>query len=107
MTPSRLLWMAGSNACQLCHDRGSKSASDRGLNDGCMLHILFGCHSLLTLHCVQPAGAICKRCWDEGLIVITAGTGDVVRLVPPLTVTEADVDECVETLSSVINSMLS
>ena len=107
MTLSRVLWMAGSNACQLCLDRGSESASDRGSNDSCMPHMLFDCQTLLTVHCVQPAGAICKRCWDEGLIVITAGTGDVVRLVPPLTVTEADVDECVETLSSVINSMLS
>ena len=61
----------------------------------------------LTICTAQPAGAICKKCWDEGLIVITAGSGDVVRLVPPLTVTEADVDECVGVLSSVINSMLS
>ena len=56
--------------------------------------------------CVQPAGPVCKQCWEEGLIVITAGKGDVVRLVPPLTVTEADVDECVSTLSRVVNTML-
>ena len=68
-----------------------------------MVHIT---HYLKYPH-VQPAGSICKKCWDEGLIVITAGTGDVVRLVPPLTVTEADVDECVATLSRVINSSTS
>lgn len=39
---------------------------------------------------VQPAtgSELCKKCWDAaaGLIVITAGKGDVVRLVPPCVV---------------------
>lgn len=42
---------------------------------------------------------------DEGLIVITAGAGDVVRLVPPLTITNDDVHLAVSILASVLNSL--
>ena len=35
---------------------------------------------------LQPAAPICQAARDLGLIVITAGAGDVIRLVPPLTV---------------------
>ena len=42
---------------------------------------------------------------DEGLIVITAGAGDVVRLVPPLNITNDDVDLCISILSGVLNSL--
>lgn len=42
---------------------------------------------------LQAAGPICTVARDMGLIVITAGAGDVIRLVPPLIVTEADIDQ--------------
>lgn len=35
---------------------------------------------------VQMAAPICQTARDMGLIAITAGKGDVIRLVPPLTV---------------------
>lgn len=35
---------------------------------------------------LQPAAPICQTARDMGLIAITAGAGDVIRLVPPLTV---------------------
>ena len=54
---------------------------------------------------VQPAGGVVTAARDEGLIVITAGAGDVVRLVPPLTITNDDVDLCVSILSGVLNSL--
>ena len=54
---------------------------------------------------VQPGGGVVTAARDEGLIVITAGAGDVVRLVPPLTITNDDVDECVSILSGVLNSL--
>lgn len=47
----------------------------------------------------QPAGPVCKLAMERGLIVITAGKGDVVRLVPPLTVSEAEIDEAVAVLA--------
>ena len=54
----------------------------------------------------QPAGGVCERARDAGLIVITAGKGDVVRLVPPLIVSDADVDQAVEILSGAIAAEL-
>lgn len=42
---------------------------------------------------VQAAGPVCTVARDMGLIAITAGAGDVIRLVPPLIVTEADIDQ--------------
>ena len=55
---------------------------------------------------VQPASELCKKCWDAGLIVITAGKGDVVRLVPPLVVSDDDIDKCIEMLSRLANEVL-
>ena len=54
---------------------------------------------------VQPAGGVVTAARDEGLIVITAGAGDVVRLVPPLTITNDDVHLAVSILASVLNSL--
>ena len=42
---------------------------------------------------------MCKLAMERGLIAITAGKGDVVRLVPPLTVSEAEIDEAVAVLA--------
>ena len=56
--------------------------------------------------CAQPAGGVCERARDAGLIVITAGKGDVVRLVPPLIVSDADVDQAVRVLAEVISAEL-
>lgn len=39
---------------------------------------------------------------DLGLIVITAGAGDVVRLVPPLTITNDDVDLAIKLLTEAL-----
>ncbi len=54
---------------------------------------------------VQMAGDIVKKARDQGLIVITAGKGDVVRLVPPLIITEDDVDIAVRILAEIINGL--
>lgn len=45
----------------------------------------------------RPVGEIVSRAIENGLLVITAGT-DVLRMVPPLVITEADVDEMIEKL---------
>ena len=54
----------------------------------------------------QPAGGVCEKARDEGLIVITAGKGDVVRLVPPLIVTDNDVDQAIKVLAAAITAVL-
>ena len=45
----------------------------------------------------RPVGEVVLKSMDEGLLVITAGS-DVLRLVPPLVITEDHVDEMVERL---------
>jgi acetylornithine aminotransferase len=52
------------------------------------------------------AGTLCTKARDAGLIVITAGKGDVVRLVPPLTVTEQEIDTCCSILGKVAAEVL-
>lgn len=45
----------------------------------------------------RPVGEIVQQALQNGLLVITAGS-DVLRMVPPLVITEADVDEMMEKL---------
>ena len=45
----------------------------------------------------RPVGEIVQQALKNGLLVITAGS-DVLRIVPPLVITEADVDEMIEKL---------
>ena len=45
----------------------------------------------------RPVGKIVTKAIENGLLVISAGS-DVLRLVPPLVITEADVDEMIEKL---------
>jgi acetylornithine aminotransferase len=52
-----------------------------------------------------PAGPVTSACMDAGLIVITAGAGNVVRLVPPLIITEEDIDKCVSILSAAVKGL--
>lgn len=46
------------------------------------------------LVCTLPVGEVAKKALENGLIVITAGS-DVLRFVPPLIITKADVDEMI------------
>ncbi|HJC15765.1 MAG TPA: aspartate aminotransferase family protein [Candidatus Fusicatenibacter intestinigallinarum] len=45
----------------------------------------------------RPVGEIVLKAMENGLLVITAGT-DVLRMVPPLVISKADVDEMIEKL---------
>eukprot|EP00882_Tetradesmus_deserticola_P023584 GHRQ01025679.1.p2 GENE.GHRQ01025679.1~~GHRQ01025679.1.p2 ORF type:complete len:261 (+),score=148.45 GHRQ01025679.1:226-1008(+) len=48
------------------------------------------------------AGPVVDAARAAGVLVITAGKGDVVRLAPPLTVTEAEIDHCCKVLGKVL-----
>ena len=50
---------------------------------------------------VAPKDVI-SDCLSNGLILFTAGT-NVIRFVPPLVISEADVDECMEKLSKALD----
>ena len=49
----------------------------------------------------KPVGDVIKKAMEQGLIVISAG-GNVLRLVPPLVITEKHVDEMVEKLEKAL-----
>jgi 4-aminobutyrate aminotransferase/(S)-3-amino-2-methylpropionate transaminase len=47
--------------------------------------------------------AIVKRCLEEGVVILKAGTYDnVIRLLPPLTIDEGLLDEGLDTLDEAI-----
>lgn len=52
------------------------------------------------------AGPVVEAARSRGLLVVTAGKGDVVRMVPPLTVTEGEIDRCVELLTEAVQAVL-
>ena len=49
----------------------------------------------------KNSAEIAAKALDAGLVVITAGA-DVIRLLPPLVITEADVDEMTEKLKTAL-----
>jgi len=53
----------------------------------------------------RPAGPVVAACRSSGLLVLTAGAGDVVRIVPPLTVSEGEVEEGVATLAAALRAL--
>ncbi|KAK3277153.1 hypothetical protein CYMTET_14821, partial [Cymbomonas tetramitiformis] len=53
----------------------------------------------------QPAGPVMTACRDDGLLVLTAGAGNVVRLLPPLIVKKEEVDSAVSTLAKAISAL--
>ncbi len=50
----------------------------------------------------KPVGDVVKKALEYGLIVISAG-GNVLRMVPPLVITETHVDEMIEKLEKALN----
>ena len=48
------------------------------------------------------AGPVVEACRAKGLLIITAGKGDIVRLVPPLTVSAQEVDQAIAILKEAI-----
>jgi acetylornithine aminotransferase len=53
----------------------------------------------------QPAGDVVAKAREEGVIVITAGKGDVIRLAPPLVCLDEEIDTVVEVLAKCINDL--
>lgn len=52
-----------------------------------------------------PGGGVVEAARERGVIVITAGAGDVVRIVPPLTCTDAEIDHCAAVLARCIGEL--
>ncbi|MEO1496450.1 MAG: aminotransferase class III-fold pyridoxal phosphate-dependent enzyme [Planctomycetota bacterium] len=55
----------------------------------------------------QQAGAVAKRCADEGLLLLTCGTqGNVVRFIPPLVVTAELIEQGVAIFDQAVSDVL-
>lgn len=52
------------------------------------------------------AGPVVDAARTAGLLAITAGKGDVIRLVPPLVVTDAEIDACAPVLAEALRTTL-
>ncbi|KAL5057721.1 hypothetical protein RYX36_029325 [Vicia faba] len=50
-----------------------------------------------------PASPLVDACRNSGLLVLTAGKGNVVRLVPPLIITEEEIEQAADTLSQTLH----
>jgi acetylornithine/N-succinyldiaminopimelate aminotransferase len=61
---------------------------------------LRGSGLLLGIRCVVPAGDVVNRLRQNGLLALTAGD-NVLRLLPPLVVSEAEIGEAMDTLHKV------
>ncbi len=81
-----------------------------GLREGLNAHAnvveVRGSGLLVGVQLDVPAGGLVGACRERGLLVITAGAGDVLRLLPPLVVTEEQVDEAVKIIVDVVNETL-
>lgn len=64
-----------------------------------------GCGLLVGIQLDRPAAPLVEACRTRGLLVITAGKGDIVRLVPPLVVSAAEVDTAVKLLAEELAKM--
>jgi diaminobutyrate-2-oxoglutarate transaminase len=54
----------------------------------------------------ELAGAVCGACFDHGLLLETSGPrSEVVKLMPPLTVTDAELDEGLEILGAAVDAL--
>jgi acetylornithine/succinyldiaminopimelate/putrescine aminotransferase len=51
------------------------------------------------------AGLIVEKAREMGVLVITAGAGDVVRLVPPLVCLDEEIDVVVEVLAECLGEL--
>jgi acetylornithine aminotransferase len=45
-----------------------------------------------------PAGPLVRACLDAGVFLVTAGKGNVVRLVPPLIISEKELEQAAEVI---------
>lgn len=53
----------------------------------------------------QAAGGVVNAAREQGVIVITAGAGDVIRFAPPLVCFDDEIDTVVEVVSDCINAL--
>ena len=74
---------------------------------GANLHVkeVRGLGLIVGIELDVPASPLVDACRDSGLLVLTAGKGNVVRLVPPLTISEEELEHAAEVLKQSLPSL--
>ena len=57
---------------------------------------------MIGVELAGDAAEVVGHCMERGLLVITSGSGNVLRFVPPLIITESDADGAVDILDEVL-----
>ena len=73
-----------------------KDTLAEGLKGHPMFKEVRGTGLLVGVQFTDMAAPLLKACGEIGLLVITAGKGNVLRLVPPIVVTKEQIDKAVE-----------
>ena len=69
-----------------------------------VFHAVRGRGLLVGLQCVPPVTEMLARIYEQRLLCIPAGD-NVLRLVPPLTITDSEIDEAISKLSAVAEAL--
>jgi len=59
---------------------------------------------LIGVRCVVPVGNVVAACRDQDMLCVAAGE-NVVRLLPPLNVTEAEIDEGIRRFDAALSAL--
>jgi acetylornithine aminotransferase/acetylornithine/N-succinyldiaminopimelate aminotransferase len=67
------------------------------------VHDVRGIGLLLAVELVRDALPVVNACLERGILIGTAGSGNVLRFTPPLIVEEKDIDVLITTLEDVLD----
>ncbi|KAG2500289.1 hypothetical protein HYH03_001867 [Edaphochlamys debaryana] len=92
---------------QAVEDKGNRlrAALKRTMSSNPHVKEVRGVGLLVGVQLDIMAGPVTDAARDLGVMAITAGKGDVIRLVPPLVVTDEEIDQCAEILGKAINQV--
>ena len=82
-----------------------RSRLREALKDNAHVKEVRGSGLLVGVQLDVPAGPLVATCRDAGLLVITAGAGDVLRLLPPLVVSAEEVDQAVDIIAEAMKDL--
>ncbi len=54
----------------------------------------------------QFASKVAAKCWEKNLLILTCGPYDVLRLIPPLNISAADLKQCLSVLEAAISDVV-
>lgn len=83
-----------------------KSALTRTMGGSPHVKEVRGLGLLVGVQLDMPAGPICDAARALGVLAITAGNGDIIRLVPPLVLTNEEIDAAAEVLAQALQQVV-